>query len=312
MPYFVAGHGRGLADDELDDERRGHGDGDGAAEQGGGKAGEFLEDGRHPEVEAPEANDPEEVDQAELEHFGIMESLKDGVFFAGLHAGLFLLELPGQIFLFHVAQPADLIRAVLDAEEEEHGKGQRGNGFEDEEFLPAVHAEEGSFEQYAGDRRADDVREQQAGEHQAGRPGALTGCEPAREKHRVDDRVQAGFRCAEQETAEEELEFCRDEGHAYADQPPGEHDAGNPFRRGEFCRDKRAGNLKKQIADEENAGAHAEYFRCNPRQVLRHGELGVGDVYAVDAGDDGYQKYRQDDAQVAPPFQAGKVKLFHK
>ena len=66
VPDFVACHRGRFADDELDEQCGRHRDGDGTAEQRGREAGEFFENGRHPEVEAPETDDPEEVDEAEL------------------------------------------------------------------------------------------------------------------------------------------------------------------------------------------------------------------------------------------------------
>jgi hypothetical protein len=86
MPDFVACFRRRFADDELDNESSTHRDGDSTAEQRSGKTGKFFEDGRHPEVEAPETNDPEEIDEAELEDFRVTESLENRVFFTGIIA----------------------------------------------------------------------------------------------------------------------------------------------------------------------------------------------------------------------------------
>lgn len=302
MPDLIARLRSCLADDELHDESRRHRDGDCTAEQGRGEAGEFLENGRHPEVEAPETNDPEEIDEAELEDFRIMEGLENRVFFAGLHGSLFFLEVVRQIFLFSIREPANLVRTIFDAEEEENGEGESRDGFEDKEFLPAMHAEEGAFEQYAGKRCTDDVREQQRRQHEACGASSFTCREPAREEHRVDDGVEAGFRGAKQETAEEELELRRHEGHEDADKAPGEHDARNPLRGGEMGGYERARNLENQIADEEDAGAHAEDFRRDPRQIGRHRELGIREIDAVNAGDDRDEEDRQDDTPVTCPF----------
>ena len=78
--------------------------------------------------------------------------------------------------------------------------------------------------------------------------------------------------------------------------------------------DERTWNLENQVADEEDAGAHAEDFRRDPRQVGRHRELGIGKVDAVNAGDDRDEEDRQDDAPVAYSFETGKIDvcyLFH-
>ena len=243
-----------------------------------------------------------------------MEGLENRVFFAGLHGSLLFVEVVRQVLLFSIREPADLVRTIFDAEEEEYGEGESRDSFEDEEFLPAVHAEEGTLKQHAGERSADDVREQQRRQHEARGAGALTGREPAREEHGVDDRIEAGLRGTQEEAAEEELELRRDERHEDADEAPGEHDARNPLRRGEVGGDERARNLEDQVADEEDAGAHAEDLRRDPRQIGRHRELGISEVDAVDAGDDRDEEDRQDDAPVAYSFETGKIDvcyLFH-
>ena len=243
-----------------------------------------------------------------------MEGLENRVFLAGLHGSLLFVEVVRQVRFLGIRKPANLVRAILDAEEEENGEGESRDSFEDEEFLPAVHAEEGTLEQHAGKRCADDVREQQRRQHEARGTGALTSREPAREEHGVDDRIEAGLRSTQQEAAEEELELGRDERHEDADEAPGEHDARDPLRRGEMRGDERARNLENQVADEEDAGAHAEDLRRDPRQIGRHRELGIGEVDAVDAGDDRDEEDRQDDAPVAYSFETGKIDvcyLFH-
>ena len=83
------------------------------------------------------------------------------------------------------------------------------------------------------------------------------------------------------------MELGRHKGHGHADQTPGEHDAGNPFGSREFRCHQRAGNLEDEVAHEEDAGTGTEYLRGNPGKVLGHGELGIGHVDAVNAGDDG-------------------------
>ena len=174
-----------------------------------------------------------------------------------------------------------------------------------------MHAEERRLQEDACQRRTDDIREQEAREHQARGAGALASREPAREEYRVDDGIKACLRCTQEEPAEVEMELRRHKGHRHANEAPSEHDAGNPLGRREFRRDERAGNLENQIADEENAGAGAKDLRRDPRQILRHRELGIGHIDAVDAGNDGDQKYRQDDAQVTPALETGEIDVFH-
>ena len=99
-----------------------------------------------------------------------------------------------EIRFFCIREPADLVGTVFDAEEEQDGEQQGRNGLDDEELLPAVHAEERRLQQHARKRCADDVRKQERAEHQARGACALAAREPAREQHGVDDRIEARLR----------------------------------------------------------------------------------------------------------------------
>lgn len=98
------------------------------------------------------------------------------------------------------------------------------------------------------------------------------------------------------------MKFRRDEGHEDADESPGEHDACDPLRCGKMRRDKGTRDLEQKIADKKDAGACTENFRRDPGQILRHRELCIGDVDAVNAGDDRDEEDRQDDAPVSGAF----------
>ena len=193
VPYFIARNGSRMADDELDDESRHHGDGDGATDEGRGPAGEVLEDCRHPEVEAPETNDPEEVDEAEFQYFRICECLENGVFLDALHLGLFFIVHGREVFFFCIRQPRSLVGTVFDGKEEVESKAESRDGFEDEEFLPAEETEERVFQKDAGNRCADDRREQEGRQHERRSAGPFSCREPAWEQERIDDRIETGF-----------------------------------------------------------------------------------------------------------------------
>ncbi len=156
VPDLVPRLRRGLADDDLHEERRRHRNGDGAAEESGRPARKPLEHRRHPEVEAPEADDPHEIDEAELQDLGIGESLKDRVLLDALHTRLLFFVLAVQVFLFFCAEPGNLVGLVLDEVEEKYGEEEGGHCLQDEQFLPAVHAEEGCLQQESRERCADD------------------------------------------------------------------------------------------------------------------------------------------------------------
>lgn len=123
VPDFIPGDRRGLADDQLYDECRHHRNGDGAAEQRVRKAGKFFENGRHPEVEAPETDDPEEINQAEFQNFRVAKCLEDGILFHTLHGCAFFFVIFREAGLFFGGEPADLVGAILYKEEEKSGKG---------------------------------------------------------------------------------------------------------------------------------------------------------------------------------------------
>ena len=84
----------------------------------------------------------------------------------------------------------------------------------------------------------------------------------------------------------------RHEGHAEADGAPGEHDAGNPFRRRKLSGKEGTGDFQQQVTGKEDAGAKAVYFWRQPAQGLSHGQLGIGNVDAVDAGNNRNEKDR--------------------
>ena len=145
MPDFIPRTRGGIADDDLHNESCRHRDGNSTAQERSGKAREFFEHRRHPEIEAPEANDPEEVNEAKFEDFRIFEGFEDRVFLAALHSGLLGFVVFREVFFLSRREPVNLVWTVFDTEKEEYGKSQGRNGLEDEEFLPAMHAKERSL-----------------------------------------------------------------------------------------------------------------------------------------------------------------------
>ncbi len=136
VPYFIARNRSRMADDQLDDEGCHHGDSDSPADERRRPAGEVLEDRGHPEVEAPETDDPEEVDEAEFQDFRIRKGLENCVFLDALHLGLFFLVHGGQVFFFSIRQPAGLVGTVFDGKEEIESEAKSRDGFQDKQFLP--------------------------------------------------------------------------------------------------------------------------------------------------------------------------------
>jgi hypothetical protein len=73
-----------------------------------------------------------------------------------------------------------------------------------------------------------------------------------------DAGEEAGFRHPEQETHDVETRLAGDERHGGRDQPPADHNAGDPDPRAEALKRKIARDLEQNVAREEDAGADPE------------------------------------------------------
>jgi hypothetical protein len=62
--------------------------------------------------------------------------------------------------------------------------------------------------------------------------------------------------------------------------PPGEHDASDPYPRTKFIKSEIAGHFEEEISNKENPGRPAE--RCGAeREVFAHRGIGKSDVHAI-------------------------------
>src|SRR5208282_1150102 len=110
------------------------------------------------------------------------------------------------------------------------------------------------------------------------------GAEPVGE---VDEDAgeETGLGDAQQDSNEVEMRGRSNERHQDGDEPPGDHDAREPFARAPALDNEAAGNFEEQVADKKYSRAEAEDAVAEV-QVVRHFERGVADVYAVEKGDD--------------------------
>ena len=136
--------------------------------------------------------------------------------------------------------------------------------------------------------------------------GLSSGRKPAGDDDRVDDRIEARFGRAEQEPADIELRLAPHECHETADNPPTDHDPGNPDPGAVALGDQRPRHLEEDIAQEENPRAHPENLGGKPH-VPVHGQCRVSHVDPVEVGDDRGEEEGEDDVQILAQQQA-----FHK
>src|SRR5438309_1534829 len=70
-----------------------------------------------------------------------------------------------------------------------------------------------------------------------------------------DAGIESGLGQAEQESQRVETGRAAHEHHGGGDDPPGQHDSGNPPTRPHSLHDQVAGHLEQEVSDEEHAGA---------------------------------------------------------
>ena len=69
--------------------------------------------------------------------------------------------------------------------------------------------------------------------------------------------------------------------------------------------------LEDEVANEEDARAHAEDFGRQPRQILLHRQFCIGDVHAVDTRDDRDEKDGEHHVQIAFSLELCKLCIRH-
>ncbi|MNS39450.1 hypothetical protein D3C72_717320 [compost metagenome] len=239
-----------------------------------------ADEGRHPEPHGIGAEQDREVDAAEHPHLQVEETVAKAVLAAG---GVGVV---GAQFLFQqvslvIIEPFGLAVVVRQGPEGQHTKQHAGYRFEEEQPLPAAQAASVIEMPHdpAGQRAAEHAGQRQADHEQGDDAAAAIGREPGGQviQH---PRQKARFGGAEQEAQNVELCGGSDEHGAGREQPPGDHDAGDPDLRPDFFQDQIARNLENDIADKKQTGAQAE-SRFAELQMLEHLQFGEADVDPV-------------------------------
>ena len=85
----------------------------------------------------------------------------------------------------------------------------------------------------------------------------------------------------QQKTHDIEAGLAAHERHGGGDQPPADHDAGDPDAGAEALEREIARDLEQDVADEKNAGAGA-VDRRREAEIRIHGKRGVADIHPVE------------------------------
>ena len=127
-----------------------------------------------------------------------------------------------------VGEPFGLGGSVGEKDEEGNAEKHCGQAFDEEEPLPAAQAEVSiEIEKRAGDESHEDRAEWQGDVEAADGAGAQLSREPL---HEIEDDSgkKAGLGHAKQKTHGVKLRRCADEEHGHGEDPPCDHDAGEP------------------------------------------------------------------------------------
>jgi len=144
---------------------------------------------------------------------------------------IFLGHPPDQPLALVVWQPARVARGILQDEEYDHSDHGCWDAFEEKQLLPAVQAGHTVAMNHdpAGDRVAEDVRDADGQHEEGSHLGPFAVREPVRKV--VDDaRKEPRLGDAEENPQGVEGSHVPCEHRGDRDQPPSDHDAGDPGR----------------------------------------------------------------------------------
>ena len=198
---------------------------------------------------------------------------------------LFRLHLGNQPFAFLIVQPLRVLRPVGQVRQHRPGQQDGRRCLDQEEPLPAMQSEYAVHgQQCPGNGRTDGDGDGHGGHEEGGHARAMAGRKPVAQVE-DDPREKARLGSPEQEAqniqADRPLHECR----RARDDPPGEHDPGNPHPRPDPVQDEVRRDLEQKVADEEYPGGEPECRRGKP-EILVHGQGGESDVDPVQVGDE--------------------------
>ncbi len=182
-------------------------------------------------------------------------------------------------------EPRRVLGAVGQVAQDDEAERNCGQAFEEEEPLPPRESPAPiEPEQRAREGIAHDPRERD-GNHELGdRPRPLGGGKPPAQV--VDDAwEEAGFGHPQQEAQPVEAERPPDEHHGRRQEPPRDHEAGDPNARAQSRQDEVAGDPERHVAEKEDTGSEAVDGGAEA-QVGVHLERGNPDVGPVQEAHD--------------------------
>ena len=134
--------------------------------------------------------------------------------------------------------------------------------------------------------------------HEAGRdPPPVDRREPVGEEQ-DHAREKTGLGEAEQKTDEVKAPFADDECRGTGNQPPADHDAGDPQPRADLVEDDVARHFEQEIAEKECGPRTQAESGLAEAQILAHGQRSETDIHPVDLADQIQQSREGQDAPI--------------
>src|SRR6185312_4750211 len=212
----------------------------------------------------------------------------------------------------HVLQPRNLIllqplglpRKIREIEKHAESHQNRRQRFKNEQPLPAFQPQASQVQQHSRDRRPDNGRNRDCQHEVADDPRAIYRRKP-QGQIKDDAGKEARLACAEQQPKGIENRFVRnadcprnrrDKGERGRDDPPGDHDAGNPNPRANPFQKEVRRHLKQKIGNEEKSGAQSEGGLAEAKRLV-HMQLGEADIDAIQIRNE----IAQDQKRYQPP-----------
>ena len=151
-----------------------------------------------------------------------------------------------------------------------------------------------------GDRRADDAGDDTTGGEERDGAGSLLGGIPVGQVEN-DSGEESRLRRAEKKAHGVKHRDRLDEHHRHRDEPPDDHDPGNPDAGADALHHQVARHLEQEVADEEQSGSQPvdrpEHRLVDPEHFAQM-QLGEAKVDPVDVSDDIAEEQEGDEAPV--------------
>src|ERR1035437_616471 len=247
------------------------------ADVGDTESGDFLDDGRGGEVVGISGGQEAHVDDAYEPDARVAKGWGDGFGWHVCAVARYSGEDGGALGF---GEPGRVGGAVGENVEEGAGEDDGGEGFDQEEPLPAAEAESPvKGHERSGERAHDDGAARERDVEARDRAGSHVRRIPLPQVE-DDSWKEAGFGHAQEEAGDVELHRGADEHHSHRNHAPRDHDAAEPFPRTEAVEHEVGWYLAGRVAEEEEARAEA-VNSVREVKVAVHLQRGVTDVDAV-------------------------------